>query len=547
MDSTNGPRDHSVTARYIEQEIPQYKGNPLIEALPPLWDIDKWCEFLLQMPEFDPEQRKWPAGQRLCMLESLLNFLVPLDRHIRLACAVDCIIREGYVGRGPRTAHHVTVLQQLYEAKQSGHVLRPDGKDEQDYAQRSSSLIGVSGMGKTSSLKKILKRYFRVIEHPDFDGHIQIPWLHIEAPPDGMNAKELALSICRQIYHLRKDIAPLKEFPFHGYQTEPAIMNNAARLMHLAHVGLLVVDEIHRLKSIGTGKSKLLNLLVAASNELGIPVLFVGTSKSLKLLGLDFSPGRRSVGSGFMPWNVLETSRNFDPTSRGEWEHFITAIWKLQWLRTFTPLTEGLSKTMFAYSQGIVDIALKLFMAVQQDAIFDESEAITAQGIKNAWERHFVLVHPMIAALEAGDLKALETYGDIAPITISSLSAEARSLYHGPRDPLASLRPGDARFAPAIAAELVNRGFSVQCAFDRATQVAAQEKTRDVKEGVKAAFTCHSRSGKRKYSEDSIAAKSPSSPADYRNAILAAKEEGCTIFSKLCDMGAVFDFDALLE
>ncbi|CAG9219228.1 TniB protein [Paraburkholderia caribensis] len=546
MDSQDSPQYYAVTAQYIQQTIPQYRENKLIEALPRTLNSDEWCQILLKMPPFAPEQRNWPEDQRLTMLASLLSFSVPLDRHVRLAHAVDSILREGYVGRSPHTAHHAAILQQLYEAKQAGQILHPDGNDEQDFGQRSSSFIGCSGIGKTSSLRKILERYPRVIRHPDLAGVVQIPWLYIEAPADGMSVKELALAIRSQIHDLVPDIAPIKDFSTRAYQSEAALMNHAARMMHLGHVGLLVVDEIHRLKFQGQGKHKLLNLLVAASNALGIPVLFVGTSKALKLLGLDFSSGRRSVGSGFVPWNVLQTSSNLDSKKRGEWEHFITAFWDMQWLNEFTPLTQDLSNLMFTYSQGIVDIALKLFIAVQQDAIFNRTETITAQGIKDTWERHFILIQPMIAALETGDLQALQQYEDIAPITFDSLSADLRSRYHGPRNPLASLRPGDAKFAPAIAAELMNQGVNTVHAINLAKQVDAQGKARNVREGVRAASVGQSRAVKKVKSESETTKTSNLPPGDYRNAILAAKAEGCSVYSKLVEMGAVFDFAAVL-
>jgi AAA domain len=546
---TNSTGTYAVTARYRTEEIPQYKGNLLIEALPRSLNNDEWCEFLCSMPQFDPNQRKWPAHQRFKMIARLLDFMVPLERHIRLAHAIDTILRDGYIGRVPRTAQYVAVLQQLYEARQAGHILKADGKDEQDFAQRSSSFIGVSGIGKTSTILRILNWYPRAIHHPE-QGVVQIPWLHIEAPPDGISVKGLATTICRRIEELAPDVVPSKGGSFGKYGSEPLMMNYTARLMHLTCVGLLIVDEIHRLKYEGKGKKNLLNVLVAASNELGVPILFVGTSKATKLLGLDFSSGRRSVGCGFPPWNVLKASHNLDIKMRGEWEHFIAAFWPLQWLQKYTELTPELSELMFTYCQGIVDIALKLFVAVQLEAIFDGSETITAQGIQRAWENNFTLIHPMIAAVQSGDMTALDQYEDISPITFESLLVDIKSRYHGPRDPIASLRPGDKNFALAIAAELVNLGMDAQRALDAAKQVEFEGKAKSVQEATKAALvgkTAPNNQSNRKAKADSTAAYADLPPDDYRIAIRTAREEGCSIFTKLRSMGAVFDFDALLE
>ncbi|NUX99538.1 AAA family ATPase [Paraburkholderia youngii] len=547
--SSENTGSYIVTARYRTEDIPHYKGNQLIEALPRSPDTDEWHDFLWARPKFDPKQREWPPQQRFKMIARLLNFHVPLERHIRLAHAIDTIIREGYVGRVPRTASHVAILQQLYEARQAGHILRSDGMDEQDFAQRSSSFVGVSGIGKTTTLLRILDFYFPAIFHPEL-GVTQIPWLHVEAPADGTSVKGLATAIQRQLKALAPDAVPYKDISSRKYANETIMMNDTARLMHLCNVGLLIVDEIHRLKYDGKGKLNLLNVLVAASNELGVPVLFVGTSKASKLLGLDFSPGRRSVGSGFTPWNLLEATHNFEREERGEWEHFIEAFWPLQWLRKPTELNPELSKLMYAYCQGLVDIALKLFVAVQLEAIFDGSETITEQGIKRAWENHFTLIHPMIAACQSGDKTALEQYQDIAPIEFELLLQQVKFQYQSPRDPSASLRPGDKNFAPAVANQLVSSGMEPHRALEKAKQVELKGKAKNVHEATKAALvgkTIPTHPSKRKAKADSAIANPDLAPDDYRLAIRAAREEGCSVFSKLRSMGALFDFDASLE
>ncbi|WP_321945364.1 TniB family NTP-binding protein [Paraburkholderia sp. J10-1] len=476
------------------------------------------------------------------MISQLQKFMVPLERHIRLAHAIDTMIKDGYIGREPRTAAHAATLQKLYEARQAGNILRPDGKDDQDFTENSSAFVGASGIGKTAILHRI-SRYYPVTNHVEL-GWIQIPWLHIEAPPDGLSVSELATTIRRRIEHL----APEATMKVKARETESERMNSAARLMYLCNVGLLIVDEVQRLKVAGKGEKKLLNLLVAASNELGIPILFVGTSKAVKLLGLDFSSARRSVGGGFPPWNVLKASHSLEFKLRGEWEHFIVAFWRLQWLQKPVELTADLSELMYTYCQGIVDIALKLFFVVQIEAIFEKTETITAQGIQQAWQRNFSLIDPMLAAYRSGDKKALEHYEDITPIAFESLFDNLRLRYQGPRDPDASACLDDSGVAVAMAKELVNQGRDTQLALQHTGHVDLKDAAGGVHEATKTAVSANATSrGSLKRKAQPASSENPNLPPDdYRMAAFLARKEGCSIFAKLESMGAVFDFDAAL-
>ena len=162
-----------VEARYVEQRIPQYRNNPLICALPPTPTDEELVENLFDLPEFSKEQRDWPTSDRLQMVAQLSRFLCPLERHIRLARAFDTLIRNGYVDRAPRTAAHVLVYQQLYEAKQQGRAFLGEFVRAEE-AQLSSAVIGLSGIGKTSTIRRIFSQYPQAINHPKY-GITQIP------------------------------------------------------------------------------------------------------------------------------------------------------------------------------------------------------------------------------------------------------------------------------------------------------------------------------------------------------------------------------------
>ncbi|MBW8371275.1 MAG: hypothetical protein K0M66_09915 [Thiobacillus sp.] len=78
MNSNHNPDGLYVEARYTELRIPRYRGNPLIEALPPILDDEALAQELTQFPDFDTSQRDWPTHERLLLVAGLANFMVPI-------------------------------------------------------------------------------------------------------------------------------------------------------------------------------------------------------------------------------------------------------------------------------------------------------------------------------------------------------------------------------------------------------------------------------------------------------------------------------------
>ncbi len=101
-----------------------------------------------------------------------------------------------------------------------------------------------------------------------------------------------------------------------------------------------------------------------------------------------------------------------------EWDYFIDSLWKYQWTAKPALLTESINKTMYQLSQGIVDIAVKLYMLAQWEAMeADESkdERITAGLLKSVAKRHMQLVQPMLKILRRNDPDLLSLVDDLYP------------------------------------------------------------------------------------------------------------------------------------
>ena len=62
-------------------------------------------------------------------------------------------------------------------------------------------------------------------------------------------------------------------------------------------------------------------------------------------------------------------------------------MWRYQWTRTSVPYTDEMVDALYDESQGIIDIAVKLYAIVQIDAITKGTEMFTAADIHRAADR----------------------------------------------------------------------------------------------------------------------------------------------------------------
>lgn len=414
MNSTNNTLNH-ITAQYHEQRIPRHQGNLLIEALPISQGDSDIFEHLLKLPQFDEEQRSWPAHERMLLSMELFHSLIPSSRHIQLARLVDTMIRDGYAGRPMNSAKSNAILNQIYKDQKAGTLLS-NGPQHFSTTAMTKAVIGYSGAGKSTALRNILAMYPPVIFHPETHT-FQIPYLFIETPHDGSSIKGLCYGIFRKIDSLVPGADYYDRYATRGRPSDETLLAHIARVLHIHRVGLLVCDEIQNLENAHKNKQSLMTLLVSASNEFGVPLLFVGTNKAKRVLSLDFRQARRSSNVGPTVWDRMERGEN-----SGEWDTFLDILWDFQWVKNPEPLTPALSALMYARSQGITDVVLKLFVIAQWRAIQDGSERITAALIEQVASQELGMLKPMLEAIRTNNLDALDAYTDIAPLDLQELA-----------------------------------------------------------------------------------------------------------------------------
>lgn len=411
----------AVKAIYSDQLIEEYRNNPLIEALPPILTKEGVIEALSCLPYQNDDERKLNEEYRYHCVQRLFQYFEPLNKHIDIEQRFSRVIRQGYLARNPLGPEYAARLQQGYKQIKSGSYILGNETSSRSTAA-GFTIIGISGIGKTTTIEKILCMYPQIIVHSKYKEQnlslYQIPWLKLDCPFDG-SIKGLCVNFFNAVDRLL-GTDYYKKFGS-GRNSIDSMMPRMTQVASLHCIGVLIIDEIQHLSLAKSGGSeKMLNFFVTLVNTIGIPVILIGTTKALPVLQGEFRQARRGSGQGDMVWDRMKNDLS--------WQLLIRGMWDLQWTKKVSPLSEDISNVLYEESQGIIDIAVKLYAMAQIRAIVTGKELITVSTIHQVAKDSLRLVKPMLDALKTGNLDIINTYGDITPLDIEEFRNEQKEL-----------------------------------------------------------------------------------------------------------------------
>lgn len=404
---------HFVTASYQPTGIKRYDGNPFIEALPPILSVAQAAKSLKGVVEFYPSQRIADPKTRMHMVAALLDdYFQPLSQHVLLQEKIDMMLRMGYVGRNINDGSLNRKLQQGYDLIKSGGEVTANFAVEQTTA-RSMTLVGISGSGKTSSLKRVLETYPQVIYHKS-QNFFQVTYLKIQCPSNG----DLE-SLCLNFFSAVDSVLGTDYERRYAKQrlSVPKMLALMRQTANNRAIGILVIDEIQRLSQVRSGgKERMLEFFVELVNTVGIPIVLIGTPKARPVFELELQSGRRSAGLGSMYWETIPQKiiKGKEKIQNPNWKRFTDSLWKYQWLKHGDdPLTDEIRDCWYDLSQGVLDIVLKIFVLAQLRAIANKKERITVGILHSVYNQELKPVHPMLNALRSGDADKIIKYSDM--------------------------------------------------------------------------------------------------------------------------------------
>jgi len=391
-----------------KNEIPDYDGNPFIEALP--WlpeDSVDLIKLLRCAPIISEADRLAGPRARRHMLGRLKKWVYPTEEYLDYFERFLALICAGYEVRNPFDP--IAIRRRYLAGSQEIADLPPLVLSS---LTNMLTVCGIAGCGKSTLTEKTLLLFPQVIEHHEYHGRpfrcLQLAWLKFDCPPDGSPK-----ALCQEFLITLDAILGTKHRKqFNSRSTNKSQYLSAMRqLAATYYFGALVIDEIGNLGA-GRGESleTVLNFLLTFTNSIGVPLIFNTIPAGMELLGQTLHNAERA----------FEQLVSMDPLSNGSvtWRLFLTDAMCFQFLPDAKPFSfentnkigtyeYELSRAFHLASRGIPRVFVHLFAECQREAMQGQPQFITDTLVKEVYDVKF---KPLHAALEHYDRGELEDY-----------------------------------------------------------------------------------------------------------------------------------------
>lgn len=410
------------------QYIDEYESNPFIARLQPIATFDEIIYHLTDDLQHSDQERLASPELRLHYVMRLRRCFVPLVQHVDYAQRFELALRQGYVGRNPATldfARHLKAARARLRERAIDIPVERVRKTAFGFA-----VIGVSGVGKSYCVERVLETQPCIIAHELPATVTQVVWVKVNCPHKGSTR-----ALCLSILQFFDEKLNTSYGSHHGNSraTAEGLLLVIQNLCIVHAVGVLIIDEIQNLNlAKSENKSALLSFLVLLVNTVGVPVILVGTLSAKSIMDTSFANARRSTGIGSLIWYPLQ----HEPGDvNDEWHYFMEQMWRGQWTSARTDLTAELSDTFYKETQGVLDLAVILYMICQIRLMQasasaklagdpEPDEIIDPPFVHAVALESFKLVAPMVAALRsniADDLSGFDDFENYHELSAQTL------------------------------------------------------------------------------------------------------------------------------
>ncbi len=433
-----------VPAIYTDPLVPGYRGNPLIEALPKYHSPDTVLGKLAFLPAVDPNIQSLPAEIAIHFLQSFDQFFQPNGLHVALEQKISIALRKGHITHNPIYPQYWRGIEQYLHPKNQFNstrkkVLTLDAKTT------SFALVAPTGVGKTISTLRILRLlYDQIIVHTSYEDRVfyftQLVWLYVQCPSDG-SLKGLCFNILHAIDALIGG-DHYTHYSRNGRASKDEMKGHIKNLSRRYGLGILVLDEFSNLIDADINNQEdVINFLIELDNILSLPIMIIGTLKSLSLLQWDLQLARRNDAEGSAIWGRMERQniqKGFDGKT---WTTFIRELSKCQVLPIKKKIEEEpeLEDALYDEAQGIPDLVVKLFLFAQARALLAcqqstgqqsaEQQSLTPELIRSVALDSLQLARPILTALRTNDIEALKQLDDMPIVSVEEFIQNALKTY----------------------------------------------------------------------------------------------------------------------
>ena len=327
--------EKSVGAIYDNAPV----DNPFLAALPEMLSQDDFKSEIRSFPKLPFDLPSMTSEERRQALTLLPSIFVPLN-------------------------YMYAIFDQLYRAIRSTYS--------------TGSILGVPGVGKTSTIRRSLALLPQVIEHMEYMGKPfyckQVLYLTTECPSD-CSVKSLALNL---VAALDRAVGSnyLRQLTSLRSVAASAVAAQVKVLCLTHHVGLILIDEIQN-AVVTARKNKqvkpLIKFLVELCNDTCTSVFFVGTPDAEALFVSQEHLKRRTRGIRLLP---------FKPD--GAYRAFLEQLWPYQFTTAPAPLTDQLANKLYDWAGGNPAYIVKIFQESQVQTLLQGRNCIDGKTMQKA-------------------------------------------------------------------------------------------------------------------------------------------------------------------
>ena len=340
--------------------------NNYSELLPPLLIGNELKINLQLLPEYKTDYGYLSAPQRIIKLMDIYKVFVPLSMTEEIYHKLYMMTMLSFSQKGNTVA--IKRANDIHNWKGNGNfhgVIT---------GATSASIIGNSGIGKSSSIQRSINLIGDIIET---DSLRLIPVLTVVCPFD-CNYRGLLLQILISID---------EKIGSKYYDNAVKQRMNAQQILCMTcqacqlYVGVLVIDEIQFL----VGHQQLYQMILQLINVSNISVLLVGTDECISFF--EETPQMARRGSG-LRLKALENNEEF--------KSLVRIMFQYQYTQNQTPLTDSILYWLYEHTAGNISALVSLLHDAQEIAILNGTETLNIQTLTEAYTKRMESMHVFV-------------------------------------------------------------------------------------------------------------------------------------------------------
>lgn len=366
------PFEQHVDAVYTST-LATEAGNPFLEAMPEMLTKETLFSQLKSLPTPPRPANDMGIQERRRSLAHLSTLFFPMDYMYEIYTQLFCAIENAY------TTSTMTDMARRIQSIHPQCISQPVFVSE---APESASILGVPGIGKTSTIRKCLRQIPQVLTHYEYQGrkfyHKQITHITVECPSD-CSVKALALNIIeaidRAVGSSYYEMACRR-----SHIPSASALTSRVKILCLNHsVGLIVIDEIQNAiitASRNNQSRPLIKFLVELTNEACTSIYLVGTPSAEELFISQEHLKRRTRGVRLLPMKPDTVYRDF-----------MRCLWPYQYTEKEAPFTDQLLNLIYDQAGGIPAYIIRLFREAQTECVMSGQKRIDTASILRTVDR----------------------------------------------------------------------------------------------------------------------------------------------------------------